>query len=95
LELNIKLNQERIEQYTSDLPEAVDDSYINEITRLVRDIPQSELKVVYTSLHGTGVPIIPDVLKHLNFKQVSLVQSQCELDPNFSSVKSANPEERE
>ena len=95
LELNIKLNQERIEQYTSDLPEAVDDSYINEITRLVGDIPQSELKVVYTSLHGTGVPIIPDVLKHLNFKQVSLVQSQCELDPNFSSVKSANPEERE
>lgn len=95
LELNIKLNQERIEQNTSDLPEAVDDSYINEITRLVGDIPQSDLKVVYTSLHGTGVPIIPDVLKHLNFKQVSLVQSQCELDPNFSSVKSANPEERE
>ena len=95
LELNIKLNQERIEQNTSDLPEAVDDSYINEITRLVGDIPQSDLKVIYTSLHGTGVPIIPDVLKHLNFKQVSLVQSQCELDPNFSSVKSANPEERE
>ncbi|WP_415426455.1 phospho-sugar mutase [Staphylococcus borealis] len=95
LELNIKLNQERIEQNTSDLPEAVDDSYINEITRLVGDIPQSDLKVVYTSLHGTGVPIIPDVLKHLNFKNVSLVQSQCELDPNFSSVKSANPEERE
>ena len=53
------------------------------------------MKVVYTSLHGTGVPIIPDVLKHLNFQNVSLVKSQCELDPNFSSVKSANPEERE
>ncbi|RIO79110.1 phosphoglucomutase, partial [Staphylococcus haemolyticus] len=95
LELNIDLNQELIEKNTFDLPEAVYDSYINELTNLIGDIPQSDLKVVYTSLHGTGVPIIPDVLKHLNFQNVSLVESQCELDPNFSSVKSANPEERE
>lgn len=95
LKLNINLNQELIEKNTFDLPEAVYDSYINELTNLTGDIPQSDLKVVYTSLHGTGVPIIPDVLKHLNFQNVSLVKSQCELDPNFSSVKSANPEERE
>lgn len=95
LELNIDLNQELIEKNTFDLQEAVYDSYINEITNLIGDIPQSDLKVVYTSLHGTGVPIIPDVLKHLNFQNVSLVELQCELDPNFSSVKSANPEERE
>ena len=94
LKLNINLNQELIEKNTFDLPEAVYDSYINELTNLTGDIPQSDLKVVYTSLHGTGVPIIPDVLKHLNFQNVSLVKSQCELDPNFSSVKSANPEER-
>ena len=93
--MNINLNQELIEKNTFDLPEAVYDSYINELTNLTGDIPQSDLKVVYTSLHGTGVPIIPDVLKHLNFQNVSLVKSQCELDPNFSSVKSANPEERE
>ena len=91
LELNIDLNQELIEKNTFDLQEAVYDSYINEITNLIGDIPQSDLKVVYTSLHGTGVPIIPDVLKHLNFQNVSLVELQCELDPNFSSVKSANP----
>ncbi|QUX18079.1 phospho-sugar mutase [Staphylococcus haemolyticus] len=95
LELNIDLNQELIEKNTFDLQEAVYDSYINEITNLIGDITQSDLKVVYTSLHGTGVPIIPDVLKHLNFQNVSLVELQCELDPNFSSVKSANPEERE
>ena len=93
--MNIDLNQELIEKNTFDLQEAVYDSYINEITNLIGDIPQSDLKVVYTSLHGTGVPIIPDVLKHLNFQNVSLVELQCELDPNFSSVKSANPEERE
>ena len=92
--MNIDLNQELIEKNTFDLQEAVYDSYINEITNLIGDIPQSDLKVVYTSLHGTGVPIIPDVLKHLNFQNVSLVELQCELDPNFSSVKSANPEER-
>lgn len=80
LKLNINLNQELIEKNTFDLPEAVYDSYINELTNLTGDIPQSDLKVVYTSLHGTGVPIIPDVLKHLNFQNVSLVKSQCELD---------------
>ena len=80
LELNIDLNQELIEKNTFDLQEAVYDSYINEITNLIGDIPQSDLKVVYTSLHGTGVPIIPDVLKHLNFQNVSLVELQCELD---------------
>ena len=76
--MNIDLNQELIEKNTFDLQEAVYDSYINEITNLIGDIPQSDLKVVYTSLHGTGVPIIPDVLKHLNFQNVSLVKLQCE-----------------
>ena len=67
------------------------DSYINELTNLTGDIPQSDLKVVYTSLHGTGVPIIPDVLKHLNFQNVSLVKSQCELDQISVPLKVRTP----
>ena len=51
--------------------------------------------MVYTSLHGTGTPIIPKVLSHLHFNNIELVDAQCKIDPDFSSVKSANPEEHE
>ena len=56
-------------------------------------IPKSDLQVVFTSLHGTSVPIVPELLKSLNFNQFDLVEAQCKPDPNFSSVQSANPED--
>ncbi|MBK4023095.1 phosphoglucomutase, partial [Staphylococcus aureus] len=55
--------------------------------------PKSYLQVVFTSLHGTSVPIVPELLKSLNFNQFNLVEAQCKPDPNFSSVQSANPED--
>jgi phosphoglucomutase len=35
------------------------------------------------------------VLSHLHFNNIELVDAQCKIDPDFSSVKSANPEEHE
>lgn len=95
LQLEVDFNPTLIEKNIHTLPDDVYNNYINEITDLVGDIPQSDLKVVYTSLHGTGVPIIPDILQHLHFQNFNLVEAQCKVDPNFSSVKSANPEERD
>lgn len=95
LKLEVDFNPTLIEKNIHTLPDDVYNTYINEITDLVGDIPQSDLKVVYTSLHGTGVPIIPDILQHLHFQNFNLVEVQCKVDPNFSSVKSANPEERD
>lgn len=79
--------------------EYLDDSIINayksEVISLVEDIPASDLKVVFTSLHGTSVPIIPELLDALNFTQYEVVKEQAIPDGDFTSVKSANPEDHE
>lgn len=76
-------------------PNEVIESYKNEVIDLIKEIPSSDLKVVFSSLHGTSVPIIPEILDALNYKQYHLVEAQCKPDPNFSSVKSANPEDHD
>lgn len=76
-------------------PDEVITSYKNEVIQLIKDIPSSDLKVVFSSLHGTSVPIIPEILDELGFHQYHLVEAQCVPDPDFSSVKSANPEDHD
>lgn len=51
-------------------------------------------KVVYTPLHGTGVKLVPEALRQGGFTQVILEPSQAIPDPDFSTVKSPNPEEK-
>jgi phosphoglucomutase len=55
----------------------------------------SNLKIAFTSLHGTGFTLIPSALNQAGFTQVAIVESQNQPDANFSTVKSPNPEERE
>lgn len=95
LHLEIELNEALIKENILPLPEDINKYYFAEISQLIGDIPPSNLNVVYTSLHGTGTPIIPKMLSHLHFNNIELVDSQCKIDPDFSSVKSANPEEHE
>ncbi|MDN8793423.1 phosphoglucomutase, partial [Staphylococcus aureus] len=56
-------------------------------------IPKTDLQVVFTSLHGTIVPIVHELLKSLNFNKFNLVEAQCKSDQNFRSVHSSNPED--
>lgn len=79
--------------YIKPLPKSVAENYIKHIQNMIGYIPKSDLQVVFTSLHGTSVPIVPKLLKSLNFNQFNLVETQCKPDPNFSSVQSANPED--
>ena len=53
----------------------------------------SDLKIVYTPLHGTGVRLVPECLRRLGFKNVYHVPEQDVNDGNFPTVKSPNPEE--
>lgn len=77
------------------LDDNVTQSYMQQVIKLTDHIPQSNLSVVFTSLHGTSVPIVPTILDNLGFSQYTLVESQCIPDSNFSSVKSANPEDHQ
>lgn len=55
----------------------------------------TELKIVYTPLHGTGQKLAKKALYNAGFQRVYDVSSQSEPDPDFSTVKAPNPEEHE
>ncbi len=68
------------------------DAFLAEVKKQSLYSEQSELKIIYTSLHGTGN--IP-VRKILEGKNVSVVASQELPDGDFSTVRSPNPEEKD
>ncbi|ULV98325.1 phospho-sugar mutase [Staphylococcus aureus] len=91
LQIDIPISKQNT-SYIKSFPKSVTDDYMKHIQNMIGYIPKSDLQVVFTSLHGTSVPIVPELLQSLNFNQFNLVEAQCKPDPNFSSVQSANPE---
>jgi phosphoglucomutase len=77
----------------------IDEAYIADVMKL-RLSPgiiskQKNLGIVYTPLHGTGVTLVPEVLKRFGFANVTLVKEQAVADGNFPTLRSPNPEERD
>jgi phosphoglucomutase len=56
---------------------------------------KDDFKIVFTSLHGTSITAIPEVLKRAGYKNVNIIAAQAEPDGDFPTVKSPNPEEPE
>ena len=54
---------------------------------------KDNLKIVFTSLHGTSITAVPETLKRAGYKNVSIVKEQEVPDGGFPTVKSPNPEE--
>jgi phosphoglucomutase len=77
----------------------IDDAYIAMVKSLsvypeaIR--AQKDLKIVYTSIHGTGITLVPRVLAQYGFEQVTIVEEQATPDGNFPTVIYPNPEESE
>jgi phosphoglucomutase len=78
------------------VPAAVDRAYLDRVLGLLTsEMPQRmTCRVLYTPLHGAGNLPVRQALSEAGF-QVSVVQAQCEPDPNFATVKYPNPEEPE
>lgn len=55
----------------------------------------SKLKMVYTSIHGSGITMVPPALEQLGFQNVLVVKEQAEPNGDFPTVQSPNPEEKE
>lgn len=78
--------------------EDVDSEYLKNVEKvtvnpeLVKEMSK-EMKLVYTPLHGTGKMLGERALKNAGFESIYLVPEQAEADPDFSTVKSPNPEE--
>jgi len=73
--------------------EEFDNEYFNKVDTLnYRDTKSSDLKIVYTPLHGAGLFPVTETLKRNGFANVQVVPEQEKPDGNFPTVSSPNPE---
>jgi phosphoglucomutase len=77
----------------------LDDEYIKMVKGLsvYPDVcaAQHDLRIVYTPIHGSGIKLVPQVLKSFGFDNVHIVEEQAVPDGNFPTVNYPNPEEKE
>ncbi|MBZ2037493.1 phospho-sugar mutase [Streptococcus sanguinis] len=77
--------------------DAIDAEYLKEvkdvnINQKLIDEYGKDMKIVYTPLHGTGEMLARRALAQAGFDSVEVVEAQAIADPDFSTVKSPNPE---
>ncbi len=81
------------------LDDTIDGQYLNMIASLSLRYPQknraSELKIVFSSIHGTGITLVPRALEKFGFENITIVSEQAQPDGNFPTVIYPNPEEAE
>ena len=87
------------EQNITIIGKDIDEKYI-EMVKSLSVYPEvclaeHDLKIVYTPIHGTGIMVVPQVLKSYGFDNVHIVEEQATPDGNFPTVNYPNPEERE
>ncbi len=87
------------EQNITMIGKDIDEKYIEMVKGLsiYPDVclKQHDLKIVYTPIHGTGIMVVPQVLKKYGFDNVHIVEEQATPDGNFPTVIYPNPEEKE
>jgi len=92
-DINFEAKPELIQEIGAEVDEAFWNASIKNGTFDVKG--REDLKIVFTSLHGTSIKLIPEVLKRAGYTQVHIVKEQEAPDGNFPTVKSPNPEEPE
>lgn len=92
-----EVNFDAIEKLILRVKEDVDAEYIEKMKQLSLSPDavkaQRDLKIVFTSLHGTGITMVPRLLREYGFNNIFTVEEQDKPDGNFPSVHSPNPEE--
>ncbi len=92
-EINFNANPDLINYIGAELDETFWQASIKNGTFDIKG--RSDLNVVFTSLHGTSITLIPEVLKRAGYTNVHVVQEQATPDGDFPTVASPNPEEPE
>ncbi len=94
-EINFKKNKTYIQRIGVE----IDDLYLTEVKKLSLNpdviARQKNLKIIFSPLHGTGITLVPRILKELGFNNVHVIKEQAEPDGNFPTVIYPNPEEAE
>lgn len=91
---HMNLNMALSNGFLTYIGDEVLNSYISEVEKMAVYKEASDLKIVYTPLHGTGNIPVRKVLSDMSF-DVSVVKAQAVADGNFTTVRSPNPEEKD
>ena len=86
-------NPKLIEYIGAEIDEAFAQSAVDNASFNIPQEAKNDLKIVYTSLHGTSIKSIPNVLAKAGYTDVNIVKEQTEPNGDFPTVKSPNPEE--
>lgn len=91
--IRFESNEENIEYIDSKVDDAFIDASVKNGSFGAEE--KSKFKIVFTSLHGTSITVIPEVLKRAGYTEVTIIEEQAKPDGNFPTVESPNPEEPE
>lgn len=94
-EIKFEANESLIEYIDVTIDKAFIDSTIENASFNTSAKAKENLKIVYTSLHGTSIKLVPAVLEKAGYTNVHIVPEQAEPNGDFPTVKSPNPEEPE
>jgi len=94
-EIQFNANENLIEYIDTAIDEAFAKSTLENASFNTPTAAKENLKIVYTSLHGTSIKAIPNVLAKAGYTDVNIVPEQAEPNGDFPTVKSPNPEEPE
>lgn len=94
-DIKFEANDNLIEYIDREVDEAFAKSTVENCSFQTTSSAKENLKIVYTSLHGTSIKSIPNVLAKAGYTEVNIVPEQEVPNGDFPTVKSPNPEEPE
>ncbi|WP_435315078.1 phospho-sugar mutase [Cellulophaga fucicola] len=92
-EVNFNADEAKIELIDKEVDEAFLNASVENGNFNAKD--KDNFKIVFTSLHGTSITAVPEVLKRAGYKNVTIIEEQAKPDGDFPTVVSPNPEEPE
>jgi len=90
-QINFKANEKLIEIVGKEIDEAFINASVKNGTFNTKE--KENLKIVFTSIHGTSITAIPEAFKRAGYTNVHIVEEQRAPNGDFPTVKSPNPEE--
>jgi phosphoglucomutase len=94
-QIKFEANEKLIKYIDKDVDQAFIKSTIENASFQTPEAAKDNLNIVFTSLHGTSITLVPETFKQAGYKNVHIVAEQEVPDGNFPTVKSPNPEEPE
>lgn len=94
-DIKFEANENLIEYIDTDVDNAFVNSTVSNASFNTSSSARQNLKIAYTSLHGTSIKMVPKVLEKAGYTDVNIVPEQAEPNGNFPTVVSPNPEEPE